>query len=94
MGAKEAQAIAGYAPKQRVRTMAQGFTLGFADELEARAVACAAKPRAALVLCRASSTGWMRPRALVHIRAERVWQTAVVGDLGEELDHSSAQRII
>ena len=41
MGAKEAQAIAGYAPKQRVRTMAQGFTLGFADELEARAVALA-----------------------------------------------------
>ena len=41
MGAKEAQAIAGYAPKERVRTMAQGFTLGFADELEARAVALA-----------------------------------------------------
>ena len=41
MGAKEAQAIAGYAPKQRVRSMAQGLTLGFADELEARAVALA-----------------------------------------------------
>ena len=41
MGAKEAQAIAGYAPTQRVRSMAQGLTLGFADELEARAVALA-----------------------------------------------------
>jgi len=42
MGASEAMAAAGFnVPKQRIRSMGQGLTLGFADELEARAVSLA-----------------------------------------------------
>ena len=42
MGANEAMAAAGFnVPTQRTRSAAQGLTLGFADELEARAVSLA-----------------------------------------------------
>jgi len=43
MGANEAMTAAGFgnAPKERLRSMGQGLTLGFADELEARAVSLA-----------------------------------------------------